>query len=380
MKKLCYITTVHGTFEAFLMESVNYIKQNSDYNISVICSPNDDFIEKLPSSICFYPVEMKRGISIDGIRAMFQMKKVFKEQKFDLIQYSTPNASFYAALAGFIAKVPVRLYCQWGIVYVGMSGIKRRIFKAVEKLVCRLSTWVEPDSHGNLYFAHSEGLYPSDKGSVIGKGSACGVSLKKFDISQKEHWRNCIREKYSIPNDAFVIGFVGRITRDKGINELLASYRNISKDKKLYLMIVGREEGTDTLDQALFQWSKSEESIIYTGPTNVVEEYLSAMDCYVLPSYREGFGMGTIEAEAMGVPVIVTDIPGPTDAMVKGVTGEVVEKANVDSLAEAIIKLYDNPELCSQYGKAGYEFVKENFEQQYLFAEILQDRKRLLGE
>lgn len=111
-----------------------------------------------------------------------------------MVQYSTPNASLYAALAAKLAGVPVRLYCQWGMAYVGFHGIKRVIFKRIEKLVCTLSTWVEPDSFGNLKFSHAEGLYPENKGSVIWNGSASGVNLNKFDNSQKPVWRAEIRE------------------------------------------------------------------------------------------------------------------------------------------------------------------------------------------
>lgn len=378
MRKICIITTVSSTINAFIMNTAEYLHKNTDWDISFICSTDDEFAQTLPDYIHYYPVPMERGISLAGIQAMLEMRKIFKREKFDLIQYSTPNASLYASLAGFLARIPVRLYCQWGMAFVGFTGLKRKIFKAEEKLVCSLSTWIEPDSNSNLNFAHEQGLYPESKGSVIWNGSACGVNLSKFDISQKVEYRKEIRNQYGIPEDAFVYGFVGRITRDKGINELLAAYKQLFPENA-YLMMVGREELDKNVDMDLFNWSKETENVIYTGQTNVVEKYLSAMDVYILPSYREGFGSGVIEAEAMGLPVIVTDIPGPTDAMLKDETGLVVQKADVKSLAEAMDRLYKDGELYQSLASNAHSFAVEHFEQGKLFEQILKDRKKLLG-
>lgn len=379
MKKICFITTVSGTLKAFVLNTAKYIHENTDWDITFICNYDKQFEEKLPDYIHYIPVKMERGINLGGIKAIAELKRIFKKERFDLIQYSTPNASLYASVAGKLAKVPVRLYCQWGMVFVGFSGIKRRIFKLMEKFICKLSTWIEPDSKSNLKFSHEQGLYPEDKGSVIWNGSASGVNLQKFDISQKSDYRKAIRSQYQIPEDAFVYGFVGRITRDKGINELLSAFKQLSPENS-YLMLVGREEINKNIDFDLFNWSKSAENVIYTGSTSVVEQYLSAMDVYILPSYREGFGSGVIEAEAMGLPVIVSNIPGPTDAMLKDETGLVVEKADVRSLKEAMEIIRDDGELYQSLASKSHSFAEENFEQGKLFEHILEDRKKLLGE
>lgn len=380
MKKICFITTIPLTIESFILKFAIYLHEETNWDISFICDNDVDFANRLPEYIHYYPVNMKRGVSLSGVNAMLEMKKIFEKEKFDLIQYSTPNASLYAALAGTIAKVPIRLYCQWGMVYVGFSGIKRLIFKLEEKFVCALSTWIEPDSKSNLEFAHSENLYPESKGSVIWNGSACGIDLNKFDITKKVEYRNNIRLKYGISKDAFVFGFVGRITKDKGINELFTAFRRLNQEyKNVYLLLVGPEEGDDTIVKELYEWSENCINVIYSGYTNVVEQYLSAMDCYVLPSYREGFGMGVVEAEAMGVPVIVTNIPGPINAMKKEETGLVVNKADSDGLKKAMMHLYENKDIQREYGLNGYKYVKECFEQKQLFEKILDDRKKLLS-
>ena len=381
MKKICFITTIPLTLKSFVINTAIYIHQNTDWDISFICSYDADFARDLPDYIHYFPVTMKRGISFSGIKSIIEMFKIFKRENFDLIQYSTPNASLYAAISGKVAGVPVRLYCQWGMAFIGFHGLKRKIFEIEEKFVCSLSTWIEPDSSSNLTFAHEIGLYPKYKGAVIWNGSACGVDLKKFNIAYKEKYRIAIRSRLNIPLNAFVFGFVGRITRDKGINELLEAFRRISsRNCYIYLLMVGPNETGENVNSELYQWSKNSSQIRYIGYTSVVEQYLAAMDTYILPSYREGFGMSVIEAEAMGVPVIVTDIPGPIDAMKDQKTGIIVKKADIDSLENAMDVLYVNSEKAKKMGQNGYIFAMTEFNQEQLFQYILEDRKRLLKD
>ena len=381
MKKICFVATVPGTLESFVMKTAKYIHNNTDWDISFICNYDAEFANSLPDYIHYAPVKMERGISLSGIKSMFEIKKIFKREKFDLIQFSTPNASLYASLAGWLTRVPIRLYCQWGMVFVGFKGVKRKIFKAIEKLVCSLATHIQPDSKSNLEFCISEGLYKSEKGSVIWNGSACGIDLKKFNISQKEIYRANIRKQFNLDETHFVFGFVGRITRDKGVNELFSAFKRLcALNTNIKLMLVGDIEGDNTINTELLNWAKASKNVIFTGYTYVVEQYLSAMDAYVLPSYREGFGMGVIEAEAMGVPVIVTDIPGPIDAMINKKTGLIVAKKDTDALQYAMEKLASDKTTATFYGNAGVWHVVNNFEQEKLFEKILKDRKNLLCE
>ena len=374
--KICYVTTIPATIQSFILPLAEYLHENTDWDISFICSDDEKFERSLPEYIHFYPVHIERGISLAGVKAMFQIKKILKQEKFDIVQYSTPNASLYTAMAAKSAKISVRLYCQWGIAYVGFSGLKRKIFKTVEKFVCGLSTYVQPDSKSNLNFARSEGLYSEKKSSVIWNGSACGVSLDKFNIQRKNEYRSYIRKEYNISRDTFVYIFIGRVTRDKGINELLSAFKKLNDDSVLFLL--GNNEVDTSVNKELYDWSLENKNIIYTGNVDDVERYLSAADCYVLPSYREGFGMSVIEAEAMGVPVIVTDIPGPVDAVIDNRTGLLVKKANEDSLLDAMKKI--RKLNYQEMGKEGYKFASDNFEQKQLFDKIIESRNEFLKQ
>ena len=133
MKKICICTTVSITLKTFVVETAKYLHENCGYDITLICNEDEKFEKSLPEYLHFIPVHMARGIDLSALKSIKQFMQIFKEQKFDMVQYSTPNASMYASIAAKSAKIPVRLYCQWGMVYVTMSGIKRKIFKTIER-------------------------------------------------------------------------------------------------------------------------------------------------------------------------------------------------------------------------------------------------------
>lgn len=377
-KRICIVTTVPTTLRSFVLETAKYLYATGEFDITFISNYEEEFAKVLPAYINYYPIAMKRGINFDGLRCILEMYKIFKKEKFDLVQYSTPNASLYASVASFFSKIKVRLYCQWGIAYVGFDGLKRKIFKTIEKFVCMLSTNIQPDSYSNLHFAQREKLYNEKKGEVIWNGSACGINLDKFNYKNKEQWNNEIREKFSIDEKDFVFGFVGRINRDKGIDELFEAFKMLEKESSnIKLMLVGNEENIHLLNQDLYKWAKANSNIIFCGRQSQVEQYYSVINCYVLPSYREGFGMGVIEAESMGIPVIVSNIPGPTDAMKNNVTGLMCEKKNVEDLKNKMFMMLDE-KLCTTFAENTREFVIENFEQNKFFEYVLENRKRLL--
>ena len=379
MYKICFVTTISLTLKSFVLELAKAMHETGDFEIHFVCDYDAEFKKLLPEYIHYQPISMKRGMSLDGIKAIREMKRYFKKEKFDLVQYSTPNAASYASIAARLAKIPCRLYCQWGIAYVGFRGIKRSILKLIERMVCKFSTKVEPDSFGNLRFSHEEKLYNADKSCVIWNGSASGVNLHKFDISHKHKWNQEIRNKYAIPEDAVVYTFIGRITKDKGINELFAAAKSLISEKKdVYLLLVGNMERSESVDSGLYRWTQEESRVIYCGYTNEVEKYLAASDVYLLPSYREGFGSAVVEAEAMGVAVIVSDIPGPTDAMISGKTGILTPKADAKALYDNMLYMYNNPTLRNEYGANGEVFARTSFEQRELFKRIIADRRGII--
>ena len=379
--RVCYITTLPSTIESFILKHALYGIEHGDWDVTVICSDAPGFRERLPQAIRYIPVDMKRGISFSGFKSTAELFKILKTEQFDLVQYATANAGAYASLAAKWAKVPIRLYTQWGIGYVYMKGIRRFLKGSLERMICANSTHVQPDSKENLHIAFSEKLYDEKKGCVIGSGSACGIDLKKYDFSQKEKWRKETREKYSIPDESFVLGYVGRLLKDKGIDELLDAFKAFhDRYPDTLLMIVGNASVSEGVDQDKLKWARQEKSVIFTGPTNEVEKYYASMDCFTLPSYHEGFGMVTIEAEAMGVPIVDTDIPGSREAMQDGVTGILVPKKNAEALLKGIVKMYESEEMRERFSRNGVEYVRRCFDDRILCELTFQNRESLLSE
>lgn len=319
-------------------------------------------------------VPMKRGFGLDGLNAIVALYRVFRRNRFDIVQYSTPNAALYSSIAAWLARVPVRVYAQWGIRYVGLSGVARLAVKLAERLVCALSTTVEPDSQGNLDFSVAEGLYPREKGFVHWNGSAAGVDLTKFNADVRAAFRAEERSRLGIPKSSFVVGFVGRLSRDKGGNELLWAARSLmARGYDIRLMLVGSMEADD-VDPRLLSWAEGERRVIKVDWVDDVPRAMAAMDVLALPSYREGFGSVVIEAEALGIPVIVSEIPGPLDAMVPGETGLAVPKGDARALVTAVAELIKSPNKALEMGRAGATFAAERFERGALCASIVERR------
>jgi glycosyltransferase involved in cell wall biosynthesis len=298
-----------------------------------------------------------------------------------MVQYATPNASFYASRAAKSAKVPVRVYCQWGIRYVGFSGIKRMIFKFLEKCVCKKSTHVFAVSPKNMQFAINEGLYKKDKAQVIGNGGTIGVNMREFDIDKKTFWCKEIRKTYGINDKDLVFGFVGRISSDKGVYELLGAFRDVSNENpNAKLMVVGPSDDNDEKLVDLLDWAKSSNKVIFTGgiENSKIKEYYSAMDVLVHPTYREGFGMVIQEAGALAVPVITTKIPGASEVMVDGQSCVLVEPKNTDELKNAMLSM--TKEKADEIGKNTFDRTAKLYVRQIMLENQQKAYEKLLGE
>lgn len=376
MKKVCYVVTIPGTIESFFVSQLNHLSEN-EFDVYVICQYEEKLLGILGSKVKYIPLDIPRGISVWGsVRAILELKKVFEKEKFDLIQYSTPNASLYAAIASKLSKCKIRNYHCMGFRYLGFHGIPRIIFKMLEKLTCYLSTDIECVSKSNLELGIDDKLFPKKKATVVFNGSTGGIDLTKFDIAYKEKWKKEIREKHHLNDKDFVYGFVGRITRDKGINELLEAFLSIENGSEL--LMVGAFEDENNLDSNLLEQAKSNGNIIWAGKSNAVEKYYAAIDVLILPSYREGFGNVIIEAEAMGTPVIVSEIPGPIDASELNKTALWIEPKNSESLKQAMQYIMINSETRNEMSKYCVEYVRNNFDEKLLNEKILQRKRELL--
>ena len=378
MKRLCFVTTVSMTVRAFVIPVIRYFSEMTDWEITVICDDDPTLEQDLPTGIRYIPISMKRGISLSGVSAMLKMYQLFRREKFDLVQYSTPNAALYASMASWLAGIPHRKYHLMGFRYLGFQGIKRGIFKFIEMFSCALSSDIECVSKSNMNWGIQDKVFPAQKAHIVFHGSSAGIDLGRFRIGNKPSWRKSVREELGYDENQCVFGYAGRITRDKGINELLAAFKLLSSSQNR-LLLIGSIENRDTLDEKLLRDAENDPHVLFHEYVDDIERYYAAMDVLVLPSYREGFGNIIIEAQAMGVPVIVTDIPGPIDAMKPMETGLSVPVADIDALSTAMNTLAKDSALRSELGRHGRKLVEEQFDQKILLDHFLQERKLLLN-
>ncbi len=377
MRKICYITTIAPTL-SFFKSQMEFMQENG-YEVYAISSYNEDYKEKIGKNTKFIPVEIARGIyPLTLKKSILELKKIFIENKFDIVQYSTPNAAFVASIAAKLAGVKIRNYHLMGFRYLGTKGVLRCILKLIEKITCRNSTHIECVSKSNLELGIDEKIFGAEKVCMVWNGSSGGVDLNRFDIHKREEWRKEIRQRLGYKDDDFVFGFVGRITRDKGVNELFAAFLPLSDRAKL--LVVGQAEGIDTLDKELFEKAKENDNILFHDAVSDIEKYYTAIDVLLLPSYREGFGMVIVEAAAMGTPAIVSDVPGPIDAILENQTALTVKVKDAQDLREKMETFLDTPELCAQMGKSCASFVTRTFDSRILCEKILERKDSLIGQ
>lgn len=382
MKKICICTTVSLTLKTFVVPTAEYLHQKCGYDITLICNTDKDFENSLPDYIHFIPVKMARGVDLSGFKSVLDFVKVFRREKFDMVQYSTPNAACYASIAAKLCRVPIRLYCQWGIRYIGLSGISRKIFKFIEKMVCRNSTDIRAVSPLNKDFAVSEGLYKAEKAIVVGHGGTIGVDTQIYDIDKKQDWRQEIRSKYGIADSDFVFGFSGRITADKGCTELFSAFKELTQNcLNAKLFIVGPFDDGCGIDSELTCWAKASENVVFTGMVDGSQmcKYYSAMDVLVHPTYREGFGMVIQEAGALAVPVITTKIPGASEVMEDGISSVHITPKSTGELVKAMLELSEQPEKVEKLGNNAFKRTKELYERTVMLENQRKDYEKLIG-
>ena len=380
MKKICAISTVEGTMNSFIVPAMERFVQEG-YDVTLVCNMSDEFIKKHSEKFHCINIPMKRGISAgDILRIPWKFRKLFKKERFDYVQYATTNASFYACIPAKLCGIKTRVYCQWGLLYVGYTGIKRKIFKWVEKLLCSTATHITVASKKNLEYAVEEGLMPSEKASVIGDGGTVGVDLKIFDRKKKAGFKQQVLDEHPELNGKTVYGFVGRIETDKGIGELLEAFLSIKNDDYALLLIGAFDELRSNIKPELIAAAKSSNRIVFHGYTREVYKYMSAIDVLVHPTYREGFSMVIQQAMAMACAIITTNVPGPSEVIEEGVSGLLVPDHSAEELAKAMVLLGNDVELRNNYAEAGFERVSKLFNRQRMLDLTYKDRLRMMND
>ena len=379
-KKMCFITTIEGTMNSFIIPVMErFVKEG--YDVTLVCSMSDEFNKMNSKKFTCINIPMRRGISLmDILMVPFKFLRLFRKEKFDYVQYATTNASFYAGIPAKLCGVKTRVYCQWGLLYVGYSGFKRQVFKLIETILCLTATHVTVASKKNLEYAVKDHIMPASKASVIGDGGTIGVDFSIFDVTKREAFRNQVFSEYPQLKGKLVYGYVGRIESDKGIVELLNAFLSLNDDNSALLLVGAFDHLRCKIDPNLLKQAISTGNVIFHGFSREVPKYMSAIDILVHPTYREGFSMVIQQAMAMKCTIITTDVPGPSEVIEDGISGILVKDHSIDDLATAMSLIASDTELRNRLSLSALQRVREKFNRQRMLELTYQDRLRMMND
>jgi glycosyltransferase involved in cell wall biosynthesis len=328
------------------------------------------------------PIDIPRSISPwRDLIALIRLYRFLRRERIQIAHSTTPKAGLLTALAAFLAGVPVRLHTFTGQPWVTMRGFKRWLARASDKLIGRLNTRCYTDSASQRQYLIAQGIMDERQLFVIGAGSLAGVDMRRFDRSRfTEEQCTTLRQSLGIKQEAPVLLFVGRITVDKGVHELLQAYSAVkAAGSDAHLVFVGRFDSESGVTGAIERGDIERFPDTHlVGHTECPEAYMALADILCLPSYREGFGTVVIEAAAMGVPTVGTDIYGLSDAVEQGATGLLVAAQDADALARALRTVLDDEVLCKRMGAAARQRASALFDADRVSALVVDEYRTLL--
>lgn len=376
MKKLIIITTVPMSLATLVKGQAKYLSSYFDVKLVTSFSEKNQEISKA-EGVELKSIDMTRQITIiKDLKALIELYKYFKNQKPDIVYTFTPKAGLLGMMASFLSRVPVRIHNVVGMPLMEATGKKFILLKFIERLTYFFSTNLFCNSFGLKKFIN-ENLTKKDV-KVIAQGSINGVDTEFFKNTKTLDEKELIRDKFKIDKKDFVITFVGRIVKDKGINELIEAFINLSKKyNNLKLLLVGDyEEHLNPIKNENKILIDSLDSIITVGFQNDIRDFLSITDLFVLPSYREGLPNSLIEAGSFGIPLLATNINGCNEIIDDGITGILVEKKSAKKLEEAIDKLLEDKKLYNSIKLKVRDRIIEKYEQKYFWNELKNEIKK----
>lgn len=404
MKKLLRITTVPVSLKILLKGQHRFMSRY--FEVVGVSSPGKELTEVADNEgIRVVPLEMKRQVSLlNDFISLVKMYRLIKNEKPEIIHTHTPKAGLLGMLAGWMARVPVRLHTVAGLPLMEASGVKRIILNGVEKLTYACATRVYPNSFGLQDFILQQQFCAPTKLKVIGNGSSNGIDTTHFSPAQvSEESKAALKKELNIEPGDFVFVFIGRLVRDKGINELVSAFGKLAvsseqlaetstpysklktENYKLQtanckLLLVGSyEENLDPLLPSTKKTIEENPDIIHVGHQSDVRSFFAIADALVFPSYREGFPNVVMQAGAMGLPSIVTDINGCNEIIVEGENGEIIPPKDENALYEKMKEWLEQPEKASAMASNARSLVESRYEQQMVWNAVLEEYDKLLN-
>ena len=379
-RRLCYVVT-HSVTSKFLRGQLRYMRANG-YDVTLISSPGKDLdLLKETEGVDIITVPMEREIHpLDDLRALIRLYNVLRNIRPHVVNAGTPKAGLLAILAAFFARIPVRIYTLRGLRLETATGIKRFLLTLTERIASACAHRVIAVSHSLADEYQNLGLADRSKLRVLASGSSNGVKPSVFTPTPSQRDRALeLRDQLGIARNEPVIGYVGRLTRDKGIDDLVQAFLKLNAGhSNTWLILVGEIEVTDAPSDASIESIRNHPRIICTGFVNNVALYYHAMNVFAFPSYREGFPNAVLEAQASGVPVVGYRATGIVDSILDGATGRLIPIGSIDELSNALEEYLESPELAATHGANGRQRVEHSFSNERVWNALLTEYQELL--
>lgn len=308
---------------------------------------------------------------------LIRLTRFIRKEKFDIIHSHTPKAGLIGLIAGFLGGAKVRLHTIAGIPWMERKGLMRTLLKTTDKFAYFFASRVYSNSQNLKEFVLNQGLVNSKKLKVIGNGSSNGIDTDFFSQDALELSKDELRLKNSIPSSAFVYIFVGRVVKDKGIEELIESFQELPTNTQL-LIIGPLEEDLDPISPKSLSMIRQEPRIHQLGYKSDVRPFLKMSDTLVFPSYREGFPNVPMQAGAMGLPTIASDINGCNEIIIPHQNGLLIEPKDTDSLYKAMLQMLNQKDAYLRMKDQSRKMIVDRYDQQYIWSEIFKEYEELM--
>lgn len=362
----------------FFEPTTDYLK-NIGYDQVMLSSPGptlNEFGEK--HNVRTIAVAMERHISpFKDLKSLFGLIKVFRRERPTMVHSMTPKAGLLCMMAAWVCRVPVRLHTFTGLVFPTAVGLTKKILIFTDRLTCACATHIIPEGEGvkNDLLSYKITKKPL---KVLGYGNVRGIDLKHFNPESPEVQAEALKIRKP---DVFTFIFIGRLVRDKGINELVKAFTRLNS---LYpntrLLLVGPyEENLDPLAHETLAEIKSNKAIEAVGAQKDVRPWLAASDAFVFPSYREGFPNVVIEAGAMGLPAVVTDINGSREIIIENENGTIIPSHDAKKLYQAMETMLNNASQRLSMASKSRQLIVSRFEQGFVRQCLIDYYKEILN-
>ena len=368
-QRIAVVVSSPTTARVFLRDQIRALSEK--YEVTVFANIHDSQeFAGLWSGVRFQPVPIERAIApMKDLAALWQMVRLLRRGRFDLVHSVTPKAGLIAMVGGFFARVPRRIHTFTGQVWATRGGFGRWLLKCMDRLVAAAATKILVDSPSQRNFLLAEGVVRVEKSAVLCDGSISGVDIRCFRPDPEA--RRAVRAELNIEETTPLLLFVGRLKRDKGVLDLVLAYTALTgAAARSVLLIVGPDEERlrDNMEELA---AERRSGLRFVPYTNQPERYMAAADVFCLPSYREGFGGAIIEAAACGIPAVGSRIYGISDAIVDGETGLLHEPGDVDGMCKQLQILIVDRRLRARLGQRARARAIEVFPMERLTTSLL---------